>query len=249
MTGVSKEVVAKLDAENNNIDYRSRDRLYRQAIAEIDWSVGRILDTLKDNGLDENTLVIFTSDNGPPRNSLHASPGTLRGNKGSAFEGGMREPTVIRWPGRIPAGKDNDQLMTAMDLLPTFAAFAGAKVPTDRVIDGKDVSSVLVEHAQTPHKAFFYHEAQHLRAVRSGKWKLHLKGATRSKKSKKAESYDLESDESEKHNVIADHPKVAQRLQQLAAEFKIELAENSRPAVFVKNPQALAMPASAAQGR
>ncbi len=155
MESVSSDIVAKLKEEDGNIDYRTRDKLFRQAIAEIDWSVGQILDMLGANGLDENTLVLFTSDNGPPKNTLFASPGPLRGNKGTTFEGGMREPTVIRWPGKIPAGKANDELMTTMDLLPTFAKLAGAEIPHDRVIDGKDIGPTLTGQARTPHEAFF----------------------------------------------------------------------------------------------
>ncbi len=169
MESVSGDVVAKLKEEDGNIDYRTRDQLFRQAIAEIDWSVGEILDTLKANGLDESTLVLFTSDNGPPRNTIFASPGPLRGNKGTTFEGGMREPTVVRWPGKIPAGKPNDELMTAMDLLPTFAKLAGAEIPKDRVIDGKDIWPTLTGEAGTPHETFFYHRGNQLQAVRSGK--------------------------------------------------------------------------------
>ena len=132
MEGVDPAIIEALDQEGDRIDYKTRDKLFRQAINEIDWSVGRILDTLKEEGVDDNTLVIFFSDNGP----AIGNAGPLKGRKGSTFEGGMREPTVIRWPGKIPAGQDNDQLMTAMDLLPTFAKLAGAEVPSDRTIDG-----------------------------------------------------------------------------------------------------------------
>jgi len=108
-------------------------------IAETDWSVGQILDTLKAQGVDEDTFVIFTTDNGP----AIGSAGPLKGRKGSTFEGGMRESTVVRWPGKIPASESNSELMTAMDLLPTFANLAGAEIPTDRVIDGRDIWPVL----------------------------------------------------------------------------------------------------------
>ena len=115
MGSVPDAVKAKLkQEEERSINYGIRRNLFRPAISEIDWSVGQILDALKENGLDENTVVIFTSDNGPATGK--ADP--LRGRKGSTFEGGMREPTVIRWPGKIPAGVVNNELMTAMDLLP-----------------------------------------------------------------------------------------------------------------------------------
>lgn len=230
MEGVDEETVAKLEKEDGFIDYRERDKIYRQAIAEIDWSVGKILDTLKENGLDENTLVIFTSDNGPPKNSIYASPGILRGNKGSTLEGGMREPTVIRWPGRIPAGKDNNELMTTMDLLPTFANLAGAEIPTDRVIDGKDIWLVLAGEKTTPHDAFFYYGGNNLQAVRSGNWKLH-----RNKQKKPVQLFNLEPDVAEKKNLIQAEPEVAKRLAGLMRAFEKELAGNVRPAGYVES--------------
>ncbi len=233
MKGVPDDVVAKLNEEDGKIDYRTRDNLFRQAIAEIDWSVGQILDTLAANGLDENTLVLFTSDNGPPKNTLFASPGPLRGNKGTTFEGGMREPTVVRWPGKIPAGKPNDELMTTMDLLPTFAKLAGAMIPTDRVIDGKDIWPTLIGQAPTPHETFFYHGGNQLRAVRSGKWKLHTRNG------KPAQLYDLEMDIGEKTNVIDSNPEVVERLVQHLKTFAKDIADNSRPAAFVEHPKPL----------
>ena len=214
MEGVSAEVKEKLAKEDGNVDYKTRDQLFRQAIAEIDWSVGQVLDTLKANGLDDNTLVIFTSDNGPPKNTVFASPGPLRGHKGTTFEGGMREPTVIRWPGHIPAGVDNDELMTAMDLLPTFAKLAGTEAPTDRVIDGKDIWPTLIGEKKTPYEAFFYHRGNELQAVRSGKWKLHTR------KGKPHDLYDLESDIGESQNVIKEHPEVVKRLNGYLKEFR-----------------------------
>ena len=248
----SKTLQSIKNEGNNSIDFKAREGLFRQAIAEIDWSVGQILDTLKKNGLDDNTLVIFTSDNGPGlyrRGSPeHAAP--LSGGKGSTLEGGMREPTVVRWPGHIPAGKDNDELMTAMDLLPTFAKLAGAEIPADRTIDGKDISGVLTGQQKSPHEAFFYHRANTLEAVRSGKWKLRLAKAKKGEKETTAGAknsnamiakalFDLDADIGEKNNVIADHPEVAERLLNLAKTFHQELSENIRPAAFVKNPQAL----------
>ena len=226
---VPADVTAKLKAEGNKIDYKTRDRLFRQAINEIDWSVGRILDTLKEEGLDENTLVIFTSDNGP----AIGSAGPLRGRKGSTFEGGMREATVIRWPGKIPAGQDNGELITAMDLLPTFAKLAVAEIPTDRVIDGKDIWPVLAGEAKSPHEAFFYHRANNLQAVRSGKWKLHFN------KAKPVQLYDLDQDIGEQKNLIQSYPDVVKQLQSHVKKFNADLAENSRPAAFVKDPKPL----------
>lgn len=233
MEGVADDVIAAIEKEDGNIDYATRANLFRQAIAEIDWSVGQILDALRSNGLDEKTMVLFTSDNGPPKNTLYASPGELRGHKGTTFEGGMREPTVVRWPGQIPAGHQNDELMTAMDLLPTFAKLAGAAIPTDRVIDGKDIWPTLKGETQTPHDAFFYHRGNQLAAVRSGKWKLHVNNGVAK------QLYDLENDLGEKVNVIETNPEVVKKLQRQLKEFAADIASNSRPAAFIANPKPL----------
>ena len=229
MDGVSEEIKTALGKEEGTIDYRTRDKLFHQAIAEIDWSVGRILDTLEEQGIDDNTLVIFFSDNGP----AIGSAGPLKGRKGSTFEGGMRESTVIRWPGKIPAGKDNDEIMTSMDLLPTFAKLARAEPPNDRVIDGKDIWQTLLGEAETPHEAFFYHGGNNLRAVRSGKWKLHWN------KGKPTQLYDLEKDIGEEKNMLKQQPEVAERLLDYLETFDKEITENIRPAAFVENAKPL----------
>lgn len=242
MDGIAPEITDKLKNEGKSIDYQTRDKLFRQAIAEIDWSVGQILDVLKKNGLDENTVVVFTSDNGPAVGK--ATP--LSGRKGSTLEGGMRVPTVIRWPGKIPAGRDNAELMTAMDLLPTFAKLAGAEIPPDRVLDGKDISSVLIHHAKSPHEAFFYHSAHELQAVRSGKWKLHLSSPKKPQGSSGAvvarALFDLEEDIGEQTDLLAHHPEVSERLRSYAMTFQEELNRNKRPAGEVRNPKPLAKP-------
>jgi len=236
MKDVAPEIKAQLEKEDGYINYKLRNKIFRQAIAEIDWSVGRILDTLKAQGLDENTFVIFTSDNGS--GNVQGSSGPLKGRKGSTYEGGMREPTVVRWPGKIPTG-DNATLMTAMDLFPTFAKLAGAEVPRDRVIDGKDIWPVLTGDAETPHEAFFYHSTNTLCAVRSGKWKFHLGKGNGRQGSKIPALYNLETDIGEKKNVIGKHPEVVAKLQGLVADFEKELAQNSRPAAFVENAKPL----------
>ena len=229
MKAVPKDVTSKLAMENGTVDYKTRDRLFRQAIAEIDWSVGQILDELKAQGLDERTLVIFTSDNGP----AVGSAGPLRGRKGSTYEGGMRESTVIRWPGKIPNGKSNAELMTTMDLLPTFAKLAGADLQQDRIIDGKDIWPTLTGKAPTPHEAFFYHRGNSLNAVRSGPWKLHVNNG------KPTQLYNLEADIGEKNNVVNSHPDVVRRLQGHLKAFARDIANNRRPAAFVENPKPL----------
>jgi len=234
--GLSDEVRAAFEEEKRTgkINYAVRDKLYFRGVEEIDWSVGQILDALKSNGVDDKTIVIFTADNGqarPPVGIGSAKP--LKGAKGMTLEGGMRVPTVIRWPGKIASGSDTNELLTAMDLLPTFAKLSGANIPTDRVIDGKDIWPVLAEGAASPHEVFFYHRVNSLQAVRSGKWKLHI--------GKKAALFDLEADIGETKNVMKKHPEVAKRLRGYAAAFNKDLIKNSRPAGIVKNPKALTL--------
>ncbi len=197
-------------------------------VEEVDWSVGQILKTLREEGLEKNTLVLFTSDNGPA-GGLSAGP--LRGRKGSAFEGGHREPTIAWWPGTIPAGTASNELTTAMDLHPTFAALAGAKMPTDRVIDGKDIAPIILGNpgAKTPHDRFFYQQGGRLAAVRSGDWKLFVKG----------QLYNLKDDLAEKKNVALANPEVVKKLRGLLADFQKDLAMNSRPVGLAKNPRTL----------
>ncbi len=243
MEAVPDEIKAKLENEQR-IDYLTRDTMYNYAIREIDWSVGQILDALKANGIDENTVVVFTSDNGPSIGN--AAPFT--GRKGSSYEGGMRVPGIIRWPGTLPAGQVIDEVLTAMDLFPTFGKLAGAEIPADRVIDGEDIFPVLMEGAPSPHEAFFYYKGNALKAVRSGEWKLHFGkaqgSAGKGNRGKGSSSpvmalYNLEADPGEKHNLLQAHPETAARLSRLAEGFKAELAQHSRPAGAAENPAAL----------
>jgi arylsulfatase A-like enzyme len=242
MEAVPDAIKAKLNDEKG-VDYVTRDKMYDVSISEIDWSVGEILDALKKNGLDENTVVVYTSDNGPSVG--HAEP--LTGKKGSSYEGGMRVPGIVRWPGKIPAGQTIDELLSTIDLLPTFAKLVGAKVPSDRVIDGQDIWSVLTAKAASPHEAFFYYKGNELKAVRSGKWKLHIGkavGKASANRGKGSSSpmmalYDLDADMAEKNNVLAEHPEVVKKLQEYAKAFQQELAHNSRPAGVVEHPKTL----------
>ena len=219
---------------------KSRRGLYGDVIEEIDLSVGEILKALKQHGLDEKTLVIFTSDNGPwlimGRNGGCALP--LREGKGTTYEGGQREPTIMRWPGKVPAGSVCSQLCTTMDLLPTLARLAGTATPADRVIDGKDIWPLISGEpgARTPHEAFFYYSrAGKLSAVRSGNWKLHLRESLYYRKRPpakepwKMELYDLAADIGEKDNVFEKHPDVVARLKSLAEAFEKEINQHARP--------------------
>lgn len=156
---------------------RSESGLYGDVIQELDWSVGQILESLAKHNLDEKTWVIFASDNGPWLSyGEHAgSAGNLRGGKLTTFEGGVRVPCMMRWPGTIPAGQVCRQLATTMDLVPTIAKLVSAKLPS-HTIDGKDIWSLVTgsPDAKTPHEAFYYYAGSDLHAVRSGDWKLHF---------------------------------------------------------------------------
>lgn len=213
---------------------KSRRGLYGDVVEEIDWSVGQVLSKLKDLGLDEKTLVIFTSDNGPwlQYGIDGGSAGPLRDGKATHWEGGMRVPAIVRWPGQVPAGQTTSEIAANLDLLPTFARLAGATLPSDRVIDGKDIWPVL-QGAKSPHEAFYYFtgaragEEAPLRAVRSGQWKLHLR--TDGGPARGLVLYDLQADPGEKFDVLARYPEVARKLEGMAQAFREELRRNVRP--------------------
>jgi len=200
-------------------------KAYKATIEQIDWSVGKVLAALKEAGVDDNTLVVFTSDNGPWLSKKHhgGSALPLRDGKFSTYEGGMREPCIMRWPGRIPAKTECSEVCGTIDLLPTFAKLAGGKVPGDRVIDGKDIWSLMEGKAQakSPHDAYYYYKGARLAAARSGKWKLVLK--------KQPELYDLAAEISEKTNVAADHPDIVKRMTDMMNKFDADLKANARP--------------------
>lgn len=219
--------------------------LYGDVIMEIDWSAGQILQTLNRLGLDERTLVIFTSDNGPWLSyGDHAgSAGPLREGKGTMFEGGVRVPCIMRWPGKIPAGASTNEFAATVDVLPTIAKLAGAKLPADRVIDGKDIWPLMSGQpgAKSPHEAYYYYWGQELQAVRSGRWKLHLPHEYRSPGEPRGAGgkpgpyvqkkiglalYDLEADVGEKTDVAEKHPDVVRGLQVLAEKARDDLGDS-----------------------
>ena len=146
--------------------------LYADVIRELDWSVGRILETLKELKIDENTLVLFLSDNGP---WYGGSTGGLRGMKAMTWEGGLRVPFIARWPGVIPAGVVSGEVAASVDIFPTILKAAGVDIPRERKLDGLDIMPLLrFEGARSPHEAVFAMQGTRLRIVRSGKWKLHV---------------------------------------------------------------------------
>ena len=156
---------------------KSPGGLFGDTVEELDWSVGEVLAALKKHGLDENTLVIFTSDNGPFLSyGNHAgSAGPLRGGKLTCFEGGVRMPCLMRWPGKIPAGRECPELCATIDFVPTLVPLIGAKLP-NRILDGKDILPLMLGKpgAKSPHEAYLYFAGTELHAIRSGDWKLHF---------------------------------------------------------------------------
>ena len=197
---------------------KSAHGLFGDWVEEVDWSVGQVLDTVRQLELDEKTLVIFTSDNGgQPSHGANNAP--LRGGKGSTLEGGMREPAIAWWPKSIPAGTETAAVTSMMDILPTFAKLAGGTAPTDRKIDGGDIWPILAGDpaAKTPHETFYYYRGLNLQAVRSGAWKLHLA---------KGDLYNLDSDIGESQDVAKDNPEVVARLRKLAVETDKDLGSS-----------------------
>lgn len=224
----------------------SKRGIYGDTIQELDWSTGEILLSLKELGLDKNTLVIFTSDNGP-NTGKGGSAGPLKGGKGSTLEGGVRVPFVAHWPGTIPAGTESDEAITGMDLLPTLTMIAGGDVPDDRVLDGKDIWPLLAgkPDAKSPHEAIYYLRGRGIQGIRVGDWKYRIatdkpQMEKRSKrqpdsdrKSKKVNVetlYNLSDDIGEHNNLSASRPEIVARLKKQMQDFQNELRKSMRPA-------------------
>ncbi len=227
---------------------KSANGAYGDSVEELDWSAGEILDAVARLGLDEQTLVIWTSDNGAPRrNPPQGSNSPLKGWGYDTSEGAMRMPCIVRWPGHVPSGVRCDVLCTSMDFYATFANLAGAEIPDDRIIDGYDIRRILKGHpaAETPYEAFYYYDRGELKAVRSGPFKLYL-----SDDGEPEGLYDLVNDISEEENILADHPDVVARLDEHAAEARADLGNgdqegaNQRPAGWVEEVTAREMAAS-----
>lgn len=210
----------------------SKGGIFYDAIQEIDWSVGEVIKTLKEQGLDKNTLVIFTSDNGP---NSYGSAKPLKGHKFTTYEGGMRVPTVMWAPGQIKSGGVTDEIVSSLDLLPTIASIAGVSVPKDRIYDGVDVTDFLTgKRADSPRKEMFYYSAntETLDGVRMGDWKFIHKGY-HPKRLKNAKGddlvdklYNVKVDMAEKNNLITKHPEKAKALMQRMREFDTALKQN-----------------------
>lgn len=210
----------------------SRRGMYGDTVEEIDWSVGRILETLDELGIAENTLVFFSSDNGPwlTYDDHGGSAGLLRMGKGSTWEGGMRVPGIFRQPGTVKPGIIREVGAT-MDLLPTFAAMAGAKPPADRALDGYDLGGVLTGKAsKSPRDEVFFYRAAELWAVRMGPWKAHYRTKSGYLDDPLLEHnppllFNLEIDPSEKYNIAAEHTDVLERITQLVEKHRKTLPD------------------------
>ncbi|MEZ4702536.1 MAG: sulfatase [Rhodothermales bacterium] len=209
----------------------SRRGLFGDAMEEVDWSVGQVLDALREEGLAENTLVFFTSDNGPwlVFDTHGGSAGLLRGGKGMTWEGGMREPSVAWWPGTIAPGQVSAALTTTMDYLPTALELTGRALPNDRVIDGRSLLPIL--RGDTDHEihdTYFYYRGTTLQAVRKGPWKAHYITQWEYEADNQRAEHDppllfnLDEDPSEQYDVAAGHPDI---LADIAAEVARHQAE------------------------
>ena len=228
----------------------SRNGIYGAAVAAVDWSTGVIVAELKRLGLEDNTIVIFTSDNGSRVDQHGGSNGALRGTKGQTWEGGMRVPCIMKWPGQIEAGSVSKELVTAMDFYPTIAAILGQPLSGDPIRDGHDVSPIWRGEpgAQSPYDAFFYYLVDQLQAVRVGDWKLRFASAgRRDVDTSKPELFNLSKDLSEQNNVAAQHPDIVKDLKKRMEDMgdrigdglRNKLGSERRPHGIEENPHPL----------
>jgi arylsulfatase A-like enzyme len=217
---VHREVLASREFQGKS-DYG----VWGDAVQELDWSVGEVLKTLRELGIDENTLVIYVSDNGPTiQEKGSALP--LKGNKGSTWEGGLRVPCIMRWPGKIPAGIECDETASIMDIFPTFAKLIGTSMPPNRMIDGKDIWPLMTQAgAVTPHSAYYYYLKFGLMGVRSGPWKLHNSSRQGNAEWK---LYNLETDIGETTDVSAENPEVLVRLEKLLGQARADMGDKGK---------------------
>ncbi|MEM7374779.1 MAG: sulfatase [Bacteroidota bacterium] len=234
---------------------KSQNGVYGDAVEELDWSTGEIMKCLKKLGIDENTLVIFSSDNGAS-SRFGGSNLPLSDWKGGLGEGGFRVPCILRWPGHIPAGETSSMLFTSMDLMPSLAFLAGAELPRDRIIDGMN----LGPHLRNPHirmagrETFFYYRVEQLQAIRHGQWKLYLARDdwrkimwNSDRGSSSYRLYDLSADIAEENNLADQHPEIVAQIASLAERIQSDIGDtdkdgaNQRPAGHEPEPKPLVM--------
>jgi uncharacterized sulfatase len=208
---------------------RSEAGLYGDAVEELDWSVGEILDTLRELELDEDTLVVFASDNGP---WWQGNPGLTRGRKILTFEGGFRVPFIARWPGAIPAGTLSDEMSMNLDLFPTCLKLAGIPLPADRIIDGEDLMPVLAGQAPSPHHTLFFYNVRTLAAVRHRQWKYYPRHTTENAGYWPLRQgpflFDLEGDPNESYSLVESEPETAADLAAMLDVWDTQMADNLR---------------------
>jgi arylsulfatase A-like enzyme len=218
---------------------RSPYGLYGDAVQEVDWSVGEVVKAVRSSGLENDTLIVFTSDNGPwteyGEDGGFALP--LRGGKFSTYEGGMRMPCVATWPGHIPKNVVCHEVVSMMDFLPTFAHLAGTSAPTDRTIDGRNIWPLMsaVVGAKSPHEELYYYNELELQSMRQGKWKLH-------KAQQSVGLYDLETDIGERTNLALSHPDIVKAMEKKMADFDADLKAHVRHAGVMSGPPPLPPP-------
>ncbi len=214
---------------SNQFSGQSDAGLYGDVVETIDWSVGEVLATLERLGLDENTIVIFTSDNGP---WFEGSPGPFRDRKGSSWEGGQRVPFIAKWAGTIPGGLVSNEPAMNIDIFPTLVKLAGGDLPADRAIDGKDILPMLTEGADSPHDALYLFDSDRIAGVRSGQWKLVVETRYRTAVPSfdNPDSYygpngllfDVRLDPSETYSYTREYPEVVERMRELLIEGQTE---------------------------
>lgn len=222
---VHYEVLASKDFKG-----KSQKGAWGDSVQELDWSVGEVLKTLHKLGIEENTLVIYASDNGPQHPDGSAKP--FSGRKGDTLEGGLRVPCIMRWPGKIPEGIVCDETASIMDIFPTFARLIDSNMPKDRVIDGKDIWQLMTEAgAKTPHQAYYYYRGSYgefqegndisatLTGVRFGQWKLHLA------RNGKWGLYNLATDVGESKDCSKQHPEIREQLEKLLDQARADLGD------------------------
>ena len=208
---------------------KSAAGLYGDTVEEVDWSAGEILRTVKDLELDQDTLVIFTSDNGP---WWQGSAGGTRGRKNLAFEGGFRVPLIARWPGVIPAGTTTDEISMNFDIFATCLATAGVRLPDDRIIDGKNILPVLKGKSGSPHETLYYYKGRQLMGIRHRNWKYLRRHMTDNggyaSLSQGPFLFNLELDPDESYSLIESEPEVAKRLVEMMEHWETEIQDNLR---------------------
>lgn len=229
---------------------KSDNGIYGDAVLEIDWSTGEILEFLKNNDLDKNTLVIFSSDNGAA-SRFGGSNAPLAGWKGSTMEGGMRVPCIMWYPGTIPAGSQCEALTSTMDILPTLAEMTGTELPEERIIDGHNISDILkAESEESPYEYFYYYQLEQLKAIRKGDFKLHLPldsmylnfHRATMQGGRDMKLVNLKTDLQETTDISDQHPELVKELLGVAEKVRRKLGDfgysgdQVRPAAIVEDP-------------